>query len=268
MNDGDLENLLEQCRSNEPMRQVEAIQRLMGLNAFESVPALVATLTSSDAVVRCTAAEALGRLGSNSWGTAGAALLALLADPEVIVRAEAADALGILRYTPAVEGLRSLLLTDEEPLVRASAAESLGDLGDASVLSALELALHDADDSVRGYAANAMGRLGDQRLSPTLHEYAISETAPKVIAELQGARYRLGARESLDALLALLKDADEDLATNILNVLDDVTGREARPTAAVEAARIRSAVTALSERFPILTGTVEHLVVRLAKTGQ
>ena len=124
MGDADIEMLIKECRSSEPTTQVNAIQRLLELDAYLSIPALVEMLKSPDPVVRCTAAQALGQLGTKDPGTAGAALLDMLADSEVIVRSEAVDVLGILRYVPAVEPVRSLLLYDPEPLVRASAAET------------------------------------------------------------------------------------------------------------------------------------------------
>ena len=265
MSDPDIEILLKECRSSEPARQVEAMQRLLALDAYTSVPALVETLKSPDPVVRCTAAEALGHLGAKDSETAGAALLDLLADSEVIVRSEAVDALGILGYAPAVEQVRSLLLNDPEPLVRASAAETLGDLGDASALTELELALRDADESVRGYAANSIGLLGEPQLVPKLQGYAVSEQSPKVKAEFHGACYRLGATEDLDALLKLLDAADEELAVNIFNVLGDLTGRKVPPTLATDAARIRTSVTAFAQRIPLLSADAAHVLARLAK---
>ncbi len=44
----------------------------------------------------------------------------------------------------------------------------------------------------------------------------------RVQAELLGAMYRLGAVDALSQLLNLLDNADEDLATCILNLLTDL----------------------------------------------
>jgi HEAT repeat protein len=265
MRDADIEMWTMQCRSKEPARQVEAIQRLLKLSAHASVPTIIDTLKSPDAAVRCTASEALASLAANDSGKAGTALLDLLKDPEVIVRSEAVDALGILGFTPAVGALKALLLTDLEPLVRASAAETLGDLGDASALPALELALGDADDAVRGYAANSIGLLGVPAMLPRLQKYVEGELSPEVKAELYGARYRLGASGDLDQLLKLLEADNEELAVNIMNIFNDLCGRKVPPTLAADAARIRTAVTTLAQRTPLLSADAEQMLSRLGE---
>ena len=189
----------------------------------------------------------------------------VLNDPEVIVRSEAVDALGVLHYTPAVWAVKALLLNDPD-LVRASGAETLGDLGDASALVELELALHDADTAVRGYAANSIGLIGAPPMLPTLHSYAEAEQSPEVKAELYGARYRLGAACDLNMLLDLLENADEGLAVNILNVLNDLSSRKVPSTLAADAGRIRTVVTTVAQRIPLLSGDAEQLLARLNKS--
>jgi len=137
----------------------------------------------------------------------------------------------------------------------------------------LEIALHDPDESVRGYAANSIGLLGEPQFLPKLEAYAASEQSPKVRAEISGARYRLGAAEDLNVLLKLLDAADEAQGANILNVLDDLTGRKLPPALAADAMRIRTSVTALAQRIPLLSADAAHVLARLAKdtsgsTGQ
>ena len=265
MTDSKIEVWLEQCHSNEPTLQVEAIQALVRLGAYESGPAVVEALESRDTMVRATAASALGALGVKDSEMAGAALLSVLNDPEAIVRSEAADALGILGYEPAADPVKRLLVHDPEPLVRAAAAETLGDLGDSNALAELELALRDADESVRGYAANSIGLLGGPQLLPKLQSYAGSEQSGRVKAEFHGARYRLGAGEDLDALLKLLDDADEITGANILNVLNDLTSRKLPATLAADAPRIRTSVTAFAQRVPLLSADAEQVLARLGK---
>jgi len=265
MSDPDVERWIMQVRSSDPARQVEAIQRLLELDAYASVPTLVEALKSPDIVVRCTAAEALGHLGAKDSARAGRALLNLLNDPEVIVRSEAVGALGILGYSPAVEPDKALLLNDPDSLVRASAAETLGDLGDVSAVAELELALRDADDAVRGYAANSIGLLGVQSMLSKLQTYIEGEQSPKVKAELYGARYRLGATGDLEKLLKLLEAADEELVVNILNILDDLTSRNVPPTLAADAAHIRSTVMTLAQRTPLLSADADQILARLTK---
>lgn len=266
MSDPEIQSLLEECHSNDPTRQVRAIQSLLDSKAYVSVVALIEMLKSPDAVVRCTAAGALGYLGAKDTVTVGDALLNLLNDREVIVRSEAVDALGILGYAPAAERVRSLLLSDPEPLVRVSAAETLGDLGDARSLAELEVAIGDVDEAVRGYAANSIGLLGSSQLLPKIKCYAASEKSLKVKAELHGARYRLGASEDLDLLLKLSETVDEDQAANILNIIHDLTTRKLPHTLAADASRIRTSVEALAQRLPLLSADAEQVLDRLSKT--
>ena len=227
-----IDSLLEQCSAGEPSQVVKGVQELLSLRAYSAVPTIVGLLSSSDAVIRFTAAEALGYLGQPNPESVGKALVNLLVDSEVIVRSEAVDALGILAYTAAIEPITSLLQNDPDPLVRASAAETLGDLGQEEAIPALFTALLDPDESVRAYAANSLGLLGTVQLLPKLASYIKSEKSLRVKAELLGASYRLGAREDINLFLNLLERADEDLAMEILNILADLIERK-QPVALV-----------------------------------
>src|SRR6476660_8835721 len=163
-----LDALIAQSRSADPHEQVAAVLALAERGATAAAPAVMQLLTSPDTTVRFTAAGALGRLARDSSATAGAALLRLLGDAEVLVRSEAIDVLGLLRYTPALDAVRTAVRTDPDALVRASAAETLGDLGDPRAIPDLHHALHDADEAVRGYAADALGKLATRALLPDL----------------------------------------------------------------------------------------------------
>lgn len=264
MSTSDIAPWLEQCRSGDPDRQQEAIRKLVELDARASVPVLVEASRSPDEWVRSAAAEALGRLGASDVATAGEALLSLLGDPEYMVRSDAVEALADLKYSPSVERIKALLLTDPEPLARACAAETLGDLGDASALPELELALRDSDNAVRGYAADSIGLLGSPALLAELQAYLEAETAPEVRGNLHAARYRLGSRSDLDGLLTLIEAASQDMAVNFLNALHFLSSREAPPYLLDDAAPIRAAVTALSQRFPILSGDAGRILAHLA----
>jgi HEAT repeat protein len=265
MHDPEVEILMNQSRSDDPERQIDAIHELLDRRAYEAVPALLDASKSSDAVVRNVAARALGNLGVKDLQIAGVALMDLLDDPEVIVRSEAVDSLGILRYAPAVGAVKELLLKDPEPLVRASAAETLGDLGDTTALAELVLALHDTDFAVQAFAANSIGLLGSPALLPSLQLHAENAPSAAVKAELHGARYRLGSAGDLDALLSLLESADRDDAVNCLNILTDLSSRTLPPSLASDAARIRTAITTLAQRAPILNAEVEQILARLAE---
>ena len=61
---------------------------------------------------------------------------------------------------------------------------------------------------------------------PKLAAYIKSENSLRVKAELLGARYRLGAKEDINLFLDLLENANEDLATALLNILTDLIDRK------------------------------------------
>lgn len=254
-----IQTWIEDCASDDPSGQAEAVIELVDAQAYVAAPQIVRLLTAADPAIRSTAAYALGYLGIQEPETIGCTLINLLNDPEVIVRSEVVEALGGLRYKPAIAGIQHALRNDAEPLVRASAAEALGDIGDEQALTALEDALKDADEAVRAYAANSIGLLGTAQLLPRLEVYLKSESSVKVQAELLGAMYRLGAVDALSQLLNLLDNADEDLATCILNLLTDLTQRQVPSMLREDASEIRQSLSAIAQRFPILRYQAEDI---------
>ncbi|HAZ48609.1 MAG TPA: hypothetical protein DDW76_22940 [Cyanobacteria bacterium UBA11369] len=259
MQESIIDKLLEQCRDGNPISQAPALQELVDLKASVAVPVILDLLKSPDEGIRFCAAEALGDLGVKEIESVGPALINLLADPEGLVRSGATDSLGILGYKPARKPVESLLLTDPDPMVRASAAETLGDLGDLDAVESLKLSIQDADETVRAYAANSLGLLGTPDLLPQLQAYIESESSLKVKAELLAAKYRLGAAEDINRLLNLLENADEDLATVILNIFTDLTERKIPSAIAVDATKICEVLALVSQRFLMLAGQVQNL---------
>ncbi len=188
------------------------------------------------------------------------AVEALLQDEDYLVRSRAIAALGYLAYQPAAPLIATLLQEDPDELVRAEAAETLGDLGARAALPALQAALaQDPDESVRAYAAIAIGLLEDPASPAWLQERQADEPSLRVQVEILGARYRLGDTAALPPLLALLATADEDLATRMLNVFDDLLTRRPLPAVRADAAAIEAALDAVGARAPILQGHVEKL---------
>ena len=58
----------------------------------------------------------------------------------------------------------------------------------------------------------------------------------------------------------------EELATNILNVLNDLIGRKVPPTLAADAGRIRAVLLHLAQRSPPLTAEAQQISILLAAT--
>ena len=265
MQESIIDKLVEQCRTGNPAEQAPALQDLVDMKAWVAVPEILELLKSPNDAIRFSAAEALGDLGAKEIESVGPALINLLVDPEGLVRSGAVDSLGILGYTPARKPVESLLLNDPAPMVRAAAAETLGDLGESEAIESLKLSMQDADETVRAYAANSLGLLGTPELLPQLQLHIESEGCLKVKAELFAAKYRLGAREDINQLLNLLSNADEDLATVILNILTDLIERKRPLTIAVDAARICEVLAVVSQRFLILASMAQKLIVELKR---
>jgi HEAT repeat protein len=136
---------------NEPMRNRMFIKlRVLG---DASVAPILAALQDPSPDVRLYLAFTLGFLEDPRVPPA---LLALFgSDPEVSVRCSAAEALGRLQSGDAIDPLIAAL-SDPSPQVRQSAAYSLGLIGDPRAKPALESAKNDADELVRFFAEDAL----------------------------------------------------------------------------------------------------------------
>ncbi|MEG4318903.1 MULTISPECIES: HEAT repeat domain-containing protein [unclassified Microcoleus] len=262
MNKQTIEILLDNCDSDNKSRQAEAIIDLVDARVYEAVPKILKLLNSTEVALRSNAVYALGYLGIEEAETVGLALMPLLKDPEELVRYETVEALGELGYTPAVAPIEYILRNDPSALVRASAAETLGYLENPEAIEILELSLLDPnqDRAVRGYAANSIGLLGTSQLLPKLEEYLKMELPLPVKAELLAARYWLGAKEDLSLLLSLLENADELLATIILNILTDLKSREPAPNLVKDAPDLGKVLSAIALRFPLMRNQAQEIM--------
>jgi HEAT repeat protein len=244
-----IENLLHDCHSGDASKQTPAIMALQDMEAYEAVPVLVELLTSPEENIRSLAAEALGLLGANDVETVGPELIKTLSDSAALVRSNAIEALLILDYKPAIESAKY-----PEWFVRISATEALADLaeeGDTEVLDLLKTIFNDQneDEVMAGYAAWAMGLLGTSELLPTLQEYLASEESQEVKVNLLIARYRLGVKEDINLVLEILKKADKETASIILNNLEDLTVGKIPPNLIEDVPHISEVVSKVGESF-------------------
>ena len=258
---------LVMCLSGEPERAVAAVEALRERGARAAVPAIAGLASSAHGAVRRAVVDALGTLGRDRTDVAGPALVQLLADSDDYIRAEAADSLGVIGYAPAAVPVAERLRADPNATVRAAAAETLGDLGDANAVPALLHALADGDGAVRGYAANALGLLGTSDIAPTLLRRVECEPSAATRGELHGALYRLGSADALSAMLDLLAAADADLATNLLNTLEDVAYGRQPAGLALDAPRIDDALAALERRLALVASRVAAVRAELPSTS-
>lgn len=171
-----------------------AIDVLAEKKSVDAQAYLVKSLSSSDARVRQSAAEALGKLGQ---GEAVPWLIAALKDSDLWVRRAAAIGLGHLRDARAAAGL-SACLKDKAVIVRRSAAYALGALRAEAALPALKISLADPDPQVRRNSAWALGRIGRSEvvaaLTPLLDDNslngAVATAASEAIATLTQSRWQ------------------------------------------------------------------------------
>ncbi len=219
----DWERTVDDLRSSDIERAVQAIDVLDRIADATNVPDLYRLLRDDDFFVREAAAVPLARIegatalpalfealdqgtlqGQDNDGLVatvsdllednprGAAplLLRMISASAWKDREHAAWALGFL---PPEVALQPLLTAsrDESPQVRASAAGSLASFEGDSVLAALLECLTDEDSQVRASAASSLGYLGDQRSVPVLRkaltdpDEAVREIAAEAIDELR-----------------------------------------------------------------------------------
>ncbi len=155
--------LLDELKHGSTRRRAAAADALSATRQADVEPLLDA-LASKEALVRQSAAEALGHLGHR--GDA-ARFVTLLTDESPWVRRAAARILGHIGDSTAITHLAKRL-DDESPLVRRSAAYALGAMRARPAVSALVAALGDADAQVRRNAAWGLGRIGDRDALPKL----------------------------------------------------------------------------------------------------
>ncbi len=150
--------LLRQLRSPDAMVRRTAAGALGGHGSDEAIRPLVAALADPDSGVRGLAALGLKRLGAKQASSDIAALLS--ADQPKSVMVSAICALGELQ---AVEGVPALIgaLDDAMPFVREMAARALGEIGDKQAAEALSILTNDLDYYVRFAAAVALDAIGE-----------------------------------------------------------------------------------------------------------
>lgn len=131
-----------------------ALQSLIGhLDELYPVRRHLMALEHTDDRVREEAARTLGDLGDSR---SSEALIQRLSDPDIDVRFAAAEALGKLKSQSAQKSLVRLTNTDDDPDVRAAAAAALGDIELPGAIAPLMEQLEHTDRFVRQAAISAL----------------------------------------------------------------------------------------------------------------
>ena len=293
--------LIKDCQSGDPQKQVAAIRALARLEAFEAKPALIHLLSSDpnkkvrsaaiyalneleaveaipvlihhlladpDSDVRTSAAFILKFLGEDQLQAypIAPALLNALNDDHETVRDKAIEALGSFHYLPATSRMRELLHTDTAWFVRASAAEALGRMHDEASLADLEQAIDDPDPRVQRYVIIALSQFLDAPSVAPLVAQQLTRWRldPIVKAELFALSYRLGQLSHIQNLLTMLDQAqDSEVATEILMVLVDLTGENPPPDLKNHQAQIQALLQRFLLRHPYLQSDVKRVLDNL-----
>jgi len=195
-----------------------ALRHPLGFLKIRMLPA------SRAAWVRANAAQALGLLGDQAE-QAVPALVAALGDPESRVAAQAHDALRLIGAAAAPELGHALDSTAQSTAVRESVAGVLQDLGRAAEPAgpALTRALNDPSTGVRSLAARALGNFEFTPAIPALTE-KLRDPEPRVRENAAAALAHFGprARSAVVELTAALRDRDESVRVNAANALGKI----------------------------------------------
>jgi HEAT repeat protein len=160
----------------------------LGLRSTVGALVRLATDRKQHFMVRYSATEALGHLGTDI--AAAAVQTVLASDPSLFARTAAAEALGTLDAPGRSSTLRVALERDDEWRVRRAAAEACGFVQDARTLPSLVFASDDPHFRVRQAVAWALGELGGED----------AERALNVLVRDRSSLVRRSAERSLGEL--------------------------------------------------------------------
>jgi cyclophilin family peptidyl-prolyl cis-trans isomerase len=184
-----------------------ALTALLKIRQPSTVEAIAAQLRSPDADLRWQAANALARIREGIL-VAIPSLLPLLEDKEALVRASAARALGAAKATQSVTPLIRLLADNDERVV-ANATSALGAIGDARAVDAL---IGLGNTLLGGYRAFDREKLGVPTQQNLLSLIATSlgnlkdDRSLPFLKTLRFADGRLGANVEVEVAIARFGD--------------------------------------------------------------
>lgn len=230
--------------------QSKAIEIMIELNDPRSIHHLLEVLQDESEYVRRAAVEVLNKIGNSA---SIKDLLGALRDKDWWVRVRAADALGTIGGPKVVQATLSLL-GDEDEFIRRCAVEILNMAKDGQAFDALVAALGDDDWWVRERAVDALAALGDRRAVPVLVTFL--EQHPEASSIALTGLAGLGDAAAVPGLLAQLANASEQLSTQILGVLGELT----------DATHADQVVQALEAIAPNTTEPVQALIASVLAT--
>jgi HEAT repeat protein len=204
--------------------QLLKIQLLEITKSERTIPELVKALNHEDSDVRKSAAEALGRIGSDATIPG---LVKALNDGNSFIARIAAEALGRIGSDSAIPGLVKAL-NHEDSDVRKSAAEALGKIDSDSAIPGLVKALNHKDSLVRWVAAKALGKIGSDSAIPELVK-ALNDENSFVRWVAAKALGKIGSDSAISKLVKALSHEDSSVRESVVEVLGKIDSDAAIP---------------------------------------
>jgi HEAT repeat protein/energy-coupling factor transporter ATP-binding protein EcfA2 len=185
----------------------DALGRIGSDRAIE--PLIKAISTDKASYVRMSAADALGRIGSER----AIEPLIKAISTDGAVRESAAYALGWIGSERAIEPLIKAISTDEVSAVRMSAAYALGSIGSERAIEPLIKAIStDEVSDVRWSAAYALGSIGSEGAIEPLIKAISTDEDSDVRWSAAYALGRIGSERAIEPLIkAISTDEDSDV---------------------------------------------------------
>ncbi len=151
------------------------------------------------------------RLGQTQSHLTVDELLDALHDPRFNVRYEAIISVARMRPDPQLTDALIGVMRGKSPALSVIAAWALGRSGDARALPPLREGMNSSYKSIQTHCARALATLGDQSIIPELLARLYRETDYGLKIAYASALGKLQASEATDAILALLKRADDEI---------------------------------------------------------
>lgn len=182
--------------------------------------------------IRCTAAQALGRMGDDQ---AIVSLMSILNDKNqnYRLRLACAESLGKLGNQNAVDPLINILSDDREKSVylKESAAKALGMLGDIRAIEPLidilesKKGIRDKFNFLKEQVIEAIARIGqpDMKAQDTLL-YALQDEAPSIRLAAVEALEDIGDESCIQHILPLVSDSHDDIAIAAISAIYNLGG--------------------------------------------
>lgn len=179
--------LADLLSDKDPVVRRTAAESLGKIGSSSQIERVVQTLSDPDPRVREAGVVALGRLEVEADGVL--AIVQALSDTAEPVRSAAARSLGEVDDVSGVANRLIQLLKDPDSRKRRAAVQALVQVEVAGAFSQLSLAVRDDDAIVRQGAVAALGEWWGEKAIPLLRERLAGDAVPGVRVE---AAYRLG----------------------------------------------------------------------------